>query len=79
MGDMRRERAKDNGVLFLALVLFFIWNDPILFKYYQDEIIRKCLFNDQILSVRAFCHGYACRGILVGGKTSTNIIGCNLY
>ncbi|KAL5580549.1 hypothetical protein UlMin_012991 [Ulmus minor] len=48
---------------FLAEVKNFYWNDPYLFKYCPDQIIRRCIPDMEIDSVLTFCHTYACGSI----------------
>ena len=34
----------------------FFYDDPYVFKYCADQIIRRCVPNDEIRSVLSFCH-----------------------
>ncbi|XP_028051736.1 uncharacterized protein LOC114256317 [Camellia sinensis] len=47
---------------FLVEVKNFFWDDPYLFKYFPDQIIRRCVPNNEINSVISFCHSEACGG-----------------
>jgi len=49
IGEMLREWTKNDTTCFLAKVHFFIWDDLYLFKYCQDQIIRRCVPNDQTI------------------------------
>ncbi|RDY00750.1 hypothetical protein CR513_16028, partial [Mucuna pruriens] len=40
---------------------YYIWNDPYLWRLYNDQIIRICFLNFEIQSVLHFCHS-ASRG-----------------
>ena len=42
---------------------FFFWDEPYLFKYCPDQIIRRCLPEDENQSVLTFCHDLACGGL----------------
>ncbi|RDY03520.1 Pro-Pol polyprotein, partial [Mucuna pruriens] len=37
-------------------ISYYIWNDPYLWRVYNDEIIRKCILDAEIKSVLQFCH-----------------------
>ena len=39
---------------FLHLVKFYIWDNPYLFKYYSDQIIRRSVRDHEIRSVLSF-------------------------
>ena len=35
----------------LVEVRSFYWDDPYLFNYYPDQMIRRCVINDESMSV----------------------------
>jgi len=47
---------------FLTQIRFFFWDEPYLFKYCPNQIIRMCLLEDEHHSVLTFCHEFACCG-----------------
>ena len=51
---------------FVSEIRNFYWEDPFLFKYYPDLIIRKCVPNEAIGNVLSMCHMNA-----YGGHFST--------
>ena len=64
---------------FLVEVRNFFWDDPYLFKYCPDQIIRRCIPDDEIISVLKFCHDEACGGHFSVKKTAAKILQCGLY
>jgi hypothetical protein len=64
---------------FLVEVSNFYWDDPNLFKYCPDQIIRRCVPNDEITSVLNFCHFEACGGHFSIKKTAAKILQCGFY
>jgi hypothetical protein len=43
--------GKQDKLKFLSKVKTFLWNDPYLFKYCPDQIIRRCIPEfDQLMS-----------------------------
>ncbi|XP_024025045.1 uncharacterized protein LOC112092647 [Morus notabilis] len=45
---------------FLVEVQNFYWDDPYLFKYCPDQIMRQCIPDDEITNVLNFYHNDAC-------------------
>jgi hypothetical protein len=50
-----------------------------LFKYCLDQIIRRCVPNDEVISVLKFCHFEACGGHFSIKKTAAKILQCGFY
>ena len=55
------------------------WDNPYLFKYCPDQVIRRCVPDDEIFSVISFCHSEACGGHFSSKKTSAKILQCGFY
>ncbi|XP_062118321.1 uncharacterized protein LOC133831932, partial [Humulus lupulus] len=70
--------AKDKRK-FLVEVRNFYWDDPYLFKYCSDQIMRRCIPDDEIFSVLNFCHNEAYGGHFSMKKTAAKILQCGLY
>ncbi|RVW26592.1 Retrovirus-related Pol polyprotein from transposon 17.6 [Vitis vinifera] len=49
---------------------FFYWEEPFLFKYCADQIIRKCVPEDEQQGILSHCHENACGGHFVSQKTA---------
>ncbi|KAL6310858.1 hypothetical protein AAG906_037078 [Vitis piasezkii] len=58
---------------FFAKIHAYYWEEPFLFKYCADQILRKCVLNksNQILS---HCHDSACGGHFASQKTAMKVI-----
>ncbi|CAL8169131.1 unnamed protein product [Prunus armeniaca] len=41
---------------------FYVWDDPYLWKYCPDQIIRRCVHDSEFNSILTFRHIYACGG-----------------
>ncbi|RDX90052.1 Retrovirus-related Pol polyprotein from transposon 17.6, partial [Mucuna pruriens] len=35
---------------------YYIWDDPYLWRLYNDQVIRRCILDTEIKSVLQFCH-----------------------
>ena len=55
------------------------WDDPYLFKYCADQIIRRCLLENEIQSVISFSYEQACGGHFNAKKIATKILQCVFY
>ena len=64
---------------FFAQVWFFFWEESYLFIYCADQIIRRCLPEDEHRSVLAFCHELACGGHFDPRKTATKVLQSGFY
>ena len=38
----------------------YYWEEPYLFKYYADQIIRKCMPEEEHEGILSHCHDSAC-------------------
>ena len=64
---------------FFVDVRNFYWDDPYLFKYCPDQILRRCIPDNETLSVIKFCHSEACGGHFSVKKTAAKILQCGFY
>jgi hypothetical protein len=57
--------GQQDKLKFLSKVKTFLWDDPYLFKYCPDQIIRRCIPEFDQTDVISFCHDHACLLTLV--------------
>jgi hypothetical protein len=79
VGEILKEWSAQDKRKFFVEVRNFYWDGPNLFKYYPDQIIRRCIPNDEITSVLNFCHSEACGGHFSIKKTVAKILQCRFY
>ena len=65
--------------LFLTQIRFFFWDEPYLFEYCPDQIIRKCLPKNEHHSILIFCHEFACGGHFGLRKTTEKVLQSGFY
>ncbi|KAK4407772.1 hypothetical protein Sango_0358200 [Sesamum angolense] len=41
---------------------YYVWDDPYLWRFCSDQVVRRCVPNDEYNSVLTFCHTFACGG-----------------
>ncbi|KAM1376157.1 hypothetical protein ACFX2F_037927 [Malus domestica] len=58
---------------------FYVWDDPYLWKYCLDQIVRRCVPNSDFNSILAFCHSYACGGHFGTQRTAFKVLESGFY
>jgi hypothetical protein len=66
--------GRQDKLKFLSKVKTFLWDDPYLFKYCPDQIIRRCILEFDQTDVISFCHDHACVGHFSANKTAAKIL-----
>ncbi|KAM2626472.1 hypothetical protein TB2_000046 [Malus domestica] len=57
----------------------YVWDDPYLWKYCSDQIIRRCVHDSEFQSILNFCHTYACGGHFGTQRTARKVLECGFY
>lgn len=65
--------------VFFSRVHYYFWDDPYLFKYCPDQIIRRCVPEHEHRSILSFCHDMACGGHFSSQKTAAKILESGFY
>ena len=71
--------SKQDKNKFFSEVKHFVWDDPYLFKYCSDQIIRRCIPEHEHQNIISFCHDHACGGHFSSNKTAAKILQCGFY
>jgi len=71
--------TKNDRNRFFNLTKFIIWDDSYLFKYYFDQVFRRCISDNKARSVLSFCHDQPCRGHFSWRKTAAKVLQCGFY
>ncbi|CAN6712696.1 unnamed protein product [Malus baccata var. baccata] len=58
---------------------FYVWDDPYLWKFCPDQIIRRCVHDSECHSILSFCHTYACGGHFGTQFTALKVLQCGFY
>ena len=61
-GEIPADWKKQDRKYFLAKIHSYYWEEPFLFKYYADQIIRKCVPKEEQQGILSHCHESACGG-----------------
>ncbi|XP_070663031.1 uncharacterized protein [Malus domestica] len=58
---------------------FYVWEDPYLWKFCPDQIVRRCVLDSEFRSILSFCHTYACGGHFGTQRTALKVLQCGFY
>ncbi|KAM0997088.1 hypothetical protein ACFX2C_007009 [Malus domestica] len=58
---------------------FYVWDDPYLWKFCPNQIIRRCVHDSECHSILSFCHTYACGGHFGTQRTALKVLQCGFY
>ena len=58
---------------------YYAWDDPYLYKYYADQIIRRCVPNDETPSILTLCHAYAWGGHFGPKRMARKVLDSGFY
>jgi len=78
-GQLPADWTKQDQCRFFAQVRYFFWEEPYLFKYCPDQIIRQCIPKEEQRSVLRFWHELACDGHFGPRKTAEKVLQCGFY
>ena len=64
---------------FLVDIKKYYFDDPYLFKYCPDQLMRRCVPNDEHIGILTFFHSEACGGHFSARKTADKILQAGFY
>ncbi|XP_074298534.1 uncharacterized protein LOC141629429 [Silene latifolia] len=53
---------------------YYVWDDPYLWKFCADQVIRRFVPDTEIMSILRFSHEYACGGHFGAKKTARKVL-----
>ena len=59
---------------FFAKIHAYYWEESFLFKYGADQIIRKCVPEEEQQGILSHCHENACGGHFASQKTAMKVL-----
>ncbi|RVW88059.1 Transposon Tf2-12 polyprotein [Vitis vinifera] len=73
-GEVPSEWSAQDKRHFFAKIHVYYWEEPFLFKYCADQIIRKCVPEQEQSRILSHCHDSACGGHFASQKTAMKVI-----
>ena len=66
-------KAQDKKFFFVKIQSYY-WEEPFLYKYYADQIIRRCVPEVEQQGILNHCHENACGGHFASQKTTRKVV-----
>ena len=57
----------------------YVWDDPYLWKYCANQLIRRCVPKTEFKSILDFCHSYACGRHFGAKRTALKVLESGFY
>lgn len=57
----------------------YVWDQPFLWRFCADQLINRCVNDNEIPSILQFCHTKVCRGHFRPWKTARKILESGLF
>ncbi|CAL9019018.1 unnamed protein product, partial [Prunus brigantina] len=73
-GVIRDDLTFQERKKFFSMVKHYMWDEPYLFKYCPDQIIRRCVPESEQQSILTFSHALACGGHFSAKKTALKVL-----
>ncbi|KAJ9675844.1 hypothetical protein PVL29_024678 [Vitis rotundifolia] len=73
-GEVLSEWKTQDRKHFFAKIHAYYWEEPFLFKYCADQIIRKCVPEQEQQRILSYCHESPCGGHFASQKTTMKVL-----
>ena len=73
-GEILVDWKEQDRKYFLAKIHSYYWEEPFLFKYCADQIIRKCVPEEEQQGILSHYHENACGGHFASQKTAMKVL-----
>ncbi|XP_022891858.1 uncharacterized protein LOC111406709 [Olea europaea var. sylvestris] len=64
---------------FFVELKYYFWEDPILYRRGADQIVRRCIPEDEVSKILAHCHSSAYAGHFGASKIAVKILHSGFY
>ena len=64
---------------FFAHLKHYYWEEPILYRHCADQVIRRCVPEDEMHSILNHCHTLPCGGHFGGQRTAAKVLQSGFY
>ena len=78
-GELPKEWTTQEKRFFLSKLHAYYREEPFLYKYCADQIIRKCVPEEEQQGILMQCHAYACGGHFSTQKTALKVLQSGFY
>ena len=74
IGELPADWKAQEKKLFFTKIHSYYWEEPFLYKYCADQIIRRCVPEAEQLGILNHCHENACGGHFASQKTTRKVL-----
>ena len=78
-GQVPSHWTKQEKDRFFSQIKHYFLEEPELFKYCLDQVIRRCVLESEFQSILTFCHSSACGRHFSGRKTAAKVLQSEFY
>ena len=78
-GMIRPNISSQEKKRFLFFYKHYFWDEPYLFKLGHDQVIRRCVPEEEQQSIHPFCHNLNCGGNFGGKKIALRVLQSGFY
>ena len=78
-GKIPSDWKEQDRKYFLEKIHSYYWEEPFLFKYCADQIIRKCVPEEERQGILSHCHESDCGGHFASQKTAMKVLQSGFY
>ena len=64
---------------FFAHLKHYYWEEPILYRHCADQVIRRCVPEDEMVSILNHCHTLPCGGHFGSQRTKSKVLQSGFY
>ena len=64
---------------FFAHLKHYYWEEPILYRHCADQVIRRCVPEDEMHRILNHCHTLSCGGHFGGQRTAAKVLQSSFY
>ncbi|KAL0446217.1 UNVERIFIED_CONTAM: putative mitochondrial protein [Sesamum latifolium] len=64
---------------FFSDIKYYLWDEPYLYKWCGDGMVRRCVPEEEMQSILGFCHDREVGGHHGGAKTAAKVLQCGFY
>ena len=79
VGQFSSHWEKSQRDRFRAPARHFFWEELYLFKICADQVIHRCVLEDEFESILSMYHGEGCGGHFSGKKITTKVLQSGFY
>ena len=55
---------------------YYVWDDPYLWKFCADQVLRRCVPSNEVVFILTYCHTYAGGGHFGAKRTARKVLDC---